>query len=309
VSDNDAGEPRGEWTVRSPEGYYDAMQAIGTMVAPILAGFAFAILALVLVPPAKGEADPVRWRDSALALLVFSALSLIISTQHAINARRTLVKPDELRAWYPSSVDEAGWPNKWLADRQKVLEGRTALASTVCRHTYNAGTLLLFTAIAVLLVPPSPVDDARRVTLVAATLAVAVEAAWLTEASLRQHPWTARLPALLTPVSYALGAAVILGFSSTGASRAAAAASMAIAGAAAAAAAIRLTFSGQSCRIRTAGIVMLAPTASAAAASLFLLADRKQAAALTDWTAVVLFILLFIGAVLAGIPVKGPDDG
>jgi len=284
------------------------MQAVGTMIAPILAGFIFAILALVLIPPAKGAADPVRWRDPVLALLVFSALLLIICTQGAIRARGTLVKPDELRAWYPSSVDEVGRPKKWLADYQKVLEGRTARASTVCRHTYNAGVLLLFTAIAVLLVPPSPVDDARRVTLVAATLGVAIEAGWLTGTSLRQHRWTDRLPTLLTPVSYAVGAAIILCISSTGASRAAAAAGIAVAGSATLVAATRLTFAGERCRIRFAGIVMLAPTAGAAAAAALLLADRKQAAAVTDLTTIILFILLFIAAMLDA-PVKGPDDG
>jgi hypothetical protein len=308
VSERGASEPRGEWAVRQPEGYYDAMQAMGTMVAPILAGFAFAILALVLVPPAKGAVDPVRWRDPVLALLVFSALSLIICIQGAIRARATFVKPDELRAWYPTSVNEQGEPNKWLADRQKALEERTARASTASRHTYNAGTLLFFTAIAVLLVPPSPVDDARRVTLVAATLAVAVEAAWLTGTSLRQHHWTQRLPTLLTPVSYAVGAVVILGISSTGASRAAAAASIAIAGAAALAAAIRLTFARGGSPFRTLGLVLMAATAGAVAAAVLLLAGQGTAAAVTDITAVALFVPLLITALDPSAPVKGPDD-
>ena len=244
MSDEDDSNPRGAWTVQKPEGYFDAIQAIGTMVAPILAGFTFAILVLVLVPPAKNEADPLRWRDPVLALLVFSALLLIISTQAAISARTTLVKPDELRAWNPSSINAAGWPTDKLGIRQKALAEHTAAASTVCRHTYNAGTLLLFTAIAVLLVPPSPVDSARRAALAAAAVAVAVEAAWLTGTSLRQSRLSGRLPTLLTPPSYAIGAVVILRISSTGGSRAAAAIGIAIAGTAAAAVAIRLAFRG-----------------------------------------------------------------
>jgi hypothetical protein len=303
---NEGNGPR--WTVRQPEGYYDAMQAAGTTVAPILAGFAFAILALVLVPPAKNEADPLRWRDPVLAFLVFSALLLIICTQAAIRARATLVKPDELRAWYPSSVDEKGWPDQWLATRQKELEGRTARASSVCRHTYNAGTLLFFTAIAVLLVPPSPVDDARRIVLVAAAIAVAVEAAWLTGTSLRQNQLTDRLPTLLTPTGYAVGAVVILSISSTGASRAAAATSMAVAGSAATAAAIRLTFRGDGRPSRSIGIFMLAATVSTAFATALLLTDWGHAVLVTDITVAVLVVLL-IATVLPGGRVKGPDDG
>ena len=299
--------PPPEWTVRKPEGYYDAIQATGTTVAPILAGFAFAILALVLVPPAKNAADPLRWRDPVLALLVFSALLLIISTQAAIRARATLVKPDELRAWYPASVDGTGWPNRWLAERQRKLEGRTARASSVCRHTYNAGILLFFTAIAVLLVPSSPVDDARRAVLVAAAIAVAIEAAWLTGTSLRQDHLPERLPTLLTPAGYAVGAVVILSISSKDASRAAAATSMAIAATAAAAAAIRLTFKGDSRPSRAVGIVMLAATVSAASATALLLANWGHAILVTDITVGAL-ILLLIAAVLPGGRVKGPDD-
>lgn len=298
--------PRPEWTVRQPEGYYDAIQATGTMVAPLLAGFTFAILALVLVPPAKNDADPLRWRDPVLALLVLSALLLIICTQAAIRARATLVKPDELRAWYPESVDKTGWPNEWLGNRQKALEQRTARASAVCRHTYNAGTLLLFTAIAVLLVPPNPVDDARRAVLVAAAIAVAVEAAWLTGTSLRQEDLTERLPTLLTPASYAAGAVVIVHISSTGASRAAAAAGISIAGAAAAAAAIRLTFSGVGCLTRIIGIAMLAAVVIAVFAFALLLADSGHAVLVTNIAAAAL-VLLLIAAVLPGGRVKGPD--
>lgn len=296
-----------EWTVRLPEGYYDAIQATGTTVAPILAGFAFAILAIVLVPPGKNEPDPLRWRDAVLALLVFSALLLIISTQAAIRARATLVKPDELRAWYPLSVDPAGRPNQWLEGHQKALEGRTLRASGACRQAYNAGTLLFFTAIAVLLVPSGPVDDARRVVLGAAAIAVTVEAAWLTGTSLRQKLLPDRLPTLLTPTGYAVGAVVILAISSTVASRAAAATSMAIACVAAGAAAFRLTSKGVSSSSRGVGFAMLAPILSAAATTGLLLSDWGDAALMTYITAAALFVLLIAAAVPGG-RVTGPDD-
>jgi hypothetical protein len=296
-----------EWAVRDPEGYYDAIQATGTMVAPILAGFAFAILVLILVPPAKNEADPLRWRDPVLALLVFSALLLILSTQAAIRARTTLVKPDELRAWHPSRVGPTGRPDQWLLQRQAKLEGRTARASTVCRHTYNAGTLLFFTAIAVLLVPSGPIDDARRAVLVAAAVAVAVEAAWLTGTSLRPSRLVERLPTLLAPAGYAVGAVAILWINSTAASRAAAAASIAVAGAASASAAIRLTFKGKSCSSRATGIALVVTTISAAFDTALLLANWGNAASITDVTAAALVVFL-LAAVLPGGSVEGPDQ-
>jgi len=284
----------GKWTVEDPEGYYDAIQITGTMVAPILAGFTFAILVLVLVPPAKNQVDPLRWRDQVLALLVFSALFLIISTQAAITARTTLVKPDELRAWHPSHIDAEDRPTEWLAARQKALARHTAAASTACRHTYNAGTLLLFTAIAVLLVPPSPVDSARRAALAAAVIAVAIEATWLTGISLREKHLRGRLPTLLTPACYAIGAAVILHISPAGGSRAAAATGIVIAGIAAAGVAIRLTFRGGSCWCRIVGIVMLGITVGAGFAADLLLADRGHAVLVTNSMAAALVLLLLI---------------
>ncbi len=260
------------------------------MVAPILAGFTFTILALVLIPPEHGVADPLRWRDQVLALLVFSALLLILSTQAAMRARATFVKPDELRAWFPGQMNANGRPSEWLALHQKHLDTRTRKASALCRNTYNAGTLLLFTAIAVLLVPSGHVDDARRLVLATAIAAVAVEAAWLAGMSLRQAQIWERLPTAAAPAAYSVGAILILAIGSGGASRAAAAASIAIAGAAAAAPAWRMVFAGGGRRFL--GFLMLAVTLGAAAAGILLLVNWVDAAWLTRGVASVLVILL-----------------
>jgi MFS family permease len=268
------------------------------MVAPILAGFAFAILVLVLVPPAKNETDPLRWRDPVLALLVAAALLLIISTQAAIRARMTMLKPDELTKWYPSAVDQNGKPNLAIRTRQRDLNDRTAKASNICRQTYNAGVLLLFTSIAVLLVPPSPVDDARRAVILVALVAVAIEAAWLTGTSLRTKQLMARLPVLITPASYAIGAFVILRFTTSAyASQAAAAAGIAIAGAAAAAAGWRLTFNGAAARFRIIGIAILLVVVGAACTGVALLAHWRHAALAAEITAAALVIFLAVAII------------
>ncbi len=290
--------PEGKWLVSDPEGYFDAIQATGTMVAPILAGFAFAILALVLVPAAKNETDPLRWRDPVLALLVAAALLLIISTQAAIRARMTMVKPDELTKWYPSAIDKNGKPDLAVRTRQRDLHDRTAKASNICRQTYNAGVLLLFTSIAVLLVPPSPVDDARRAVIVVALVAVAIEAAWLTGTSLRTERLIARLPVLITPASYAIVAFVILRFITTAdASQTAAAAGIAIAGAAAASAGWRLTFNGAAARFRVIGTAILLAAVSAACTAVALLTQWRHAALAAEITAAALVGLLAVAIV------------
>src|SRR3984957_6488150 len=285
--------PEGKWLVADPEGYFDAIQATGTMVAPILAGFAFAILALVLVPAAKDETDPLRWRNPALALLVAAALLLIISTQAAIRARMTMVKPDELMVWYPSAVDADGKPNEKVRELQKELHDRTVGASNVCRQTYNAGVLLLFTSIAVVLVPSSPVDDTRRVVIVVALIAVAVEAAWLTGTSLRTEGVIARLPVLITPASYAVAAFVILRFTTTSyATQAAAAAGITIAAVAAAATGVRLTFQKTYARLRVLGIAILLAAVGTVCIAVALLTHWRHAALATEIAAIVLVFFL-----------------
>jgi hypothetical protein len=290
--------PEGKWLVPDPEGYFDAIQVTGTMVAPILAGFAFAILALVLVPVAKNEADPLRWRDPVLALLVAAALLLIISTQAAIRARMTMVEPDELMKWYPSAVDEHEKPNLDVRTRQRDLHDRTAKASNICRQTYNAGVLLLFTSIAVLLVPRSPVDDARRAVIVVALVAVAIEAAWLTGTSLRTKQLIARLPVLITPASYAIGAVVVLRFTTKAyPSEAAAAAGIAIAGAAAASAGWRLTFNGAAARFRILGTAILLAAVSAAGTAAALLTQWQHAALAAEITAAAFVIFLAVAII------------
>ena len=296
--------PPQKWTVLGPEGYYDSMQVTGTMVAPILAGFTFTILALVLIPPAHGDADPLRWRDQVLALLVFSALLLILSTQAAMRARATLVKPDELRASFPAQMMSDGRPNEWLEGHQKSLDARTRNASTGCRHTYNAGTLLLFTAIAVLLVPSGHVDDTRRLVLAAATAAVAIEAAWLSGMSLRGENIWERVPTLAAPAAYSVGAILILAIGSGGASHAAAAASIVIAGAAATAPASRMVHAGGGLRIL--GSLMLAATLGAAAAGILLLVRWADAAWLTGAVACALVVLL--AAAMCWGQIRRPGD-
>jgi hypothetical protein len=290
--------PEGEWVVPDPEGHFDAIQATGTMVAPILAGFAFAILALVLVPAAKNETDPLRWRDPVLALLVAAALLLIISTQAAIRARMTMVNPDELMKWYPSAVNSNGTPDLAVRTRQRDLYVRTAKASNICRQTYNAGVLLLFTSIAVLLVPPSPVDHARRAVIAVALIAVAIEAAWLTGTSLRTKQLIARLPVLITPASYAIVAFVVLRFTTTAyASQAAAAAGIAIAGAAAAAAGWRLTFNGAAARFRIIGLAILLAAASALCTAAALLTHWRHAALAAEITAAAFVVFLAVAII------------
>lgn len=164
----------------------------------------------------------------------------------------------------------------------------------MCRQTYNAGALLFFTSIAVLLVPPGPVDSARRAVIVLALAAVSIEAAWLTGSSLRSKQRIGRLPVVLTPATYAIMAFVIVRFTTAAyASQAAAAAGIAIAGVAAATASIRLVIKGNHACLQAVGIAIAAASISAALAAVLLLQAHWRHAVLdTEITAVTLIVFL-----------------
>lgn len=57
------------WSVPKPYGAPAALQSAGTVAAPLLAGFSFALVGLVLTSPER-----IRWPDATLVLLTASGL-------------------------------------------------------------------------------------------------------------------------------------------------------------------------------------------------------------------------------------------
>jgi hypothetical protein len=77
-----------------PFGQPAAMGAMGTIAAPLFAGFAFTSIGLILQVQ-----QSLRWPDQALALLVVAAMLFITCLQATLNARRHWVPPDQWAAW------------------------------------------------------------------------------------------------------------------------------------------------------------------------------------------------------------------
>ena len=241
TSNAEASEERTRaWKAPRPEGYIDAIQLAGSSAAPIIAGFSVAIVAIVLQPPRPGDVEWLRWRDAALALFTFASIVLVVSTQAALNARSTAVRPDELSVWYPQHVSNGLPISRWLASRQVRLLEHSLRASVVCRHTYNLGLLTFFVGLAVLLVPPGDVSGARQIVLLTAIAGVIVEAAWATGSALWQKARVHRLPALLVPSMGASVAVFLLITSGHAELNGPAAAALAVASASTATATLRL---------------------------------------------------------------------
>jgi hypothetical protein len=147
-----------------PLGYSAALESVGTSAAPLLAGFAFTLIGLIVT-----RSQAVAESNLALLLLVAAALLLINAVQFAFQARRHYIPPgdylslvqiaerdglseDDIRKSYERSLDQHV---QWLG---------------YARLAYNAGILLLLVGVTVVLIPPGRLADVAPLRLAAAAL-------------------------------------------------------------------------------------------------------------------------------------------
>jgi MFS family permease len=157
----------------APYGYPEAVQSVGTTAAPLLAGFSFALIGLIVQDESK-----LRWPNIALALLVGAALLLITTVQCTFTARQYYVPPGEWLGW----LDLAGEARaEQLADELEQMLPKQTRWLRRARYSYNFGIATLLLAIATTLVPPGAlgsVASARLVAIALALLGLAVELIW-----------------------------------------------------------------------------------------------------------------------------------
>jgi MFS family permease len=178
------------------------METMGTIAAPLLAGFAFASIGVIL-----STQQTLRWADQALVLVVGAVLLFVTSLQATFNARRHYVPPDQWTAWLglaPTAARRGELQRSWSADL-RVYRRWTEVA----RVTYNLAIVALLAATAVLLVPHGHVAPWRAAAIALATLGALGELAWALTAQLARHRtrvevrlegsgtgWTPRAPQL-----------------------------------------------------------------------------------------------------------------
>jgi hypothetical protein len=136
---------------------------MGTIAAPVLGGFAFAAIGLVL----QARQD-LAWPDGALILLVFAFLSFVTSVQTTFHAKRNHVGPDEWIAW----LELASTDTRRQELESAYVRGLESYRrwSNAARRTYNVAIVGLFSATAVLLIPSGHVGVGRAVAIALAGL-------------------------------------------------------------------------------------------------------------------------------------------
>jgi hypothetical protein len=157
----------------APFGQAAAIEAMGTIAAPLLGGFAFAAIALVV------QARPdVRWPDQTLALLVVAFLMFVTCVQATFHAKRHHVAPDEWLAWLQLAPTNLRRDELHKAFVAGLSEYRRWVV--VARWSYNLAIVLLFSATAVFLVPRAHVVSGWRTAgIVIAGLAALGECVWV----------------------------------------------------------------------------------------------------------------------------------
>jgi hypothetical protein len=147
-----------------PYGAFATVESFGGGAAPLLAGFAVTLVALIIQISAA-----LRWPDLALVLFGVAATLFLHVVQLTARARGYAVTPSQVREWYEDYADP---------DRQKVVTWELRhyracwlLLVRRARVFYNIAMLALLVGIGVLLVP----RHNRELTLLR-WIALAVEA-------------------------------------------------------------------------------------------------------------------------------------
>jgi hypothetical protein len=161
--------------LRAPFGYSAALENVGTSAAPLLAGFAFALIGLTI-----DHAEALARPNVALLLLVVSSLALVFSVQAAFTARSYYVPPGDYVALEQIAAGDGisdrqlkTWYAGWLGTHAKWLQ--------LTRFSYNLGIVVLFAGVGVTLVPPGGLSDSSPARLGAiglAFLGAIAEAVW-----------------------------------------------------------------------------------------------------------------------------------
>src|SRR5258708_7565965 len=81
-----------------PYGLRSAIGSVGSVASPLLAGFSFALIGLIIP-----STSAIRWPGVSLALLVVSGVAFVMAVQCGFWAQLWVVMPSEVDEWKPNA--------------------------------------------------------------------------------------------------------------------------------------------------------------------------------------------------------------
>lgn len=162
------------WNPPAPYGSAAALEGMGAIAAPLLAGFSLTLTGLVI-----DKHDALRWPDATLLFLTLAAVLLLATVQCTFWARRHVVTPSEITQWWPDA--HRSYRHDALRQQQWTHHAGFQRWSGRARRTYALGTLSLMVALTLVLVPNRSVVHlgvGRLAAIATAALAVLFEVLW-----------------------------------------------------------------------------------------------------------------------------------
>jgi hypothetical protein len=128
---------------------------MGTVVAPLLAGFSITLLGIVV------QYDKaLRWPDLALLLLATASVLLLSVVQFTYRAHRYATIPNEAKSWYPEIERDRAQRDRVYEELRNHRACHQFWAGRA-RRLYNVAICVLLLGISVVLVPSSPMGPLR----------------------------------------------------------------------------------------------------------------------------------------------------
>lgn len=183
----DEGFPdRGDWEYPDFYGEAEALSSMGTIAAPLLAGFSLAAMAQTVTI----KVSDTRWPEAALLLFMLAAILFVATVQAMFWARRYQTSPREIKDWWPDSTDD-----QRMKREQRFHAAGFRMWSNRARVTYSAALLSLLAALTILAIPPESHAQLPFLRWLAAGLGITAflaEVIWII-ASFTEAKWLAWL--------------------------------------------------------------------------------------------------------------------
>lgn len=187
-----------DWQPPGSAGEVGAVQSIGTIAAPFLAGFSITLVGVIVATAHFAHGG------IAELLLTGAALFMVGSMQFSLWARQNEVSPSFYDEWFPVATEKRVQYNK---AEQATLKRKWEFWSGLTRSAYNAGILLLLAGLLTILLPPEGITlrTARGAAAGLAAAGLAAEYIWLIGARMQLAfitlpqwgPWRRRLAAAI----------------------------------------------------------------------------------------------------------------
>ena len=160
--------------VPNPYGGPGAHESMGSVAAPLLAGFSLTLATLVL----QLDDAKLRWRDASLIAMVVAAIAFIMCVQAMFWARLYIASRTDALAW---------WPDADLVARQRMVHSelrqdraKYGVWARRAARAYRIGLFALLSGFGLMFVPRDAMTVGRWLVLALIALAVALELAWVT---------------------------------------------------------------------------------------------------------------------------------